>query len=183
MRIVFLLALSLIFSSSFTWNMMYNKNDDKLNKYEREWKEILSFEEKGLPRSALDKVEEIAIDFFPEGGDLVEGISSRVGFKIIDQSSGNGIPATGKILDQDGKTVAFLKTIKFGLGIFNFTPESSQQYTAEIEFKSRIYKFQLPSVLSKGYVMQISNRDVDNISVQLSTNLENGIKGLYLVWS
>ena len=130
---------------------------------------------------ALGKVEEIAIDFFPEGGDLVEGISSRVGFKIIDQSSGNGIPATGKILDQDGKTVAFLKTIKFGLGIFNFTPEASQQYIAEIEFKSRIYKFQLPSVLSKGYVMQISNRDVDNISVQLSTNLENGIKGLYLV--
>ena len=129
----------------------------------------------------LNQVEDIAVDFFPEGGDLVDGIASRVGFKIIDQSSGNGIPASGKILNQKGETVAYLKSIKFGLGIFNIQPEISQQYTAEIEFKSRIYKFPLPEVLPKGYVMQVSNRDVDDISIQLSTNIEDGIKGLYLV--
>ena len=129
----------------------------------------------------LDQVENIAADFFPEGGDLVDGIASRVGFKVVDKSSGNGIPVSGKILDKNEKTVAYLKTIKFGLGIFNFTPEISQQYIAEIEFKSRIYKFPLPKVQSKGYAMQVSNRDVDDISIQFSTNVEEGIKGLYLV--
>jgi len=39
----------------------------------------------------------------------------------------------------------------------------------------------LPKVVPKGYVMQVSNRDVDDISIQISTNIKDGIKGLYLV--
>ena len=158
------------FMRNFETSFFFKKNINIIGKEIQENKNL-----------ALEKVEDLAVSFFPEGGDLVDGVASRVGFKVVDQSSGNGIPVSGKIVGQTGKTVAFLKTIKFGLGLFNMTPESSQQYTAEIEFKSRIYKFPLPKILPKGYVMQVSNRDIDDISIQLSTNIEEGIKGLYLV--
>jgi hypothetical protein len=45
------------------------------------------------------------VQFFPEGGDLVTGIRSRVGVKVT-SPEGKGIAAEGDILDAEGNTLA-----------------------------------------------------------------------------
>jgi len=101
--------------------------------------------------SALD------VQFFPEGGQLVAGLSSRVGFKAVDES-GKGTEVTGFILDQKNDTVAALKSEHLGMGRFSFEPLVSQKYRAFLRKKSEAYQqFEFPEVRSEGYVMMINN--------------------------
>ena len=55
------------------------------------------------------------IQFFPEGGTLVEGNPSVVAVKAVDET-GKGVNAEGDIVDGDNKTVAHFQTGLFGMG-------------------------------------------------------------------
>ena len=123
--------------------------------------------------------EGVVANFFPEGGDLVDGIASRVGFKVLDEKTNKGIKVDGRVLDSAGKTVAYMKTAKFGLGIFSLTPEAGETYQAEIEYNSKKYSFPLPKIQSQGYTMQVTNRD--SLAIQVSTNLDTGLGDIYIV--
>ncbi|HLA58344.1 MAG TPA: hypothetical protein VK622_06270, partial [Puia sp.] len=52
----------------------------------------------------LPKTAALDIQFFPEGGNLVEGTPSIVGFKAVDEN-GKGVNVEGEIVDQDKVTV------------------------------------------------------------------------------
>src|SRR6185312_6435399 len=67
------------------------------------------------------------IQFFPEGGNLVAGITSKVAFKAVG-SNGKGVTATGAIIDQRNDTVASFRSLKFGMGSFSFTPAVNNSY-------------------------------------------------------
>ena len=54
------------------------------------------------------------VQFFPEGGHLVQGLESRVAFKVTG-SDGSGQPCTGAIINQQNDTVVHFKTLKFGI--------------------------------------------------------------------
>src|SRR5206468_4782648 len=69
----------------------------------------------------LDRPGAYMVRFYPEGGDLVSGLNSKIGFEAMDQD-GRGVPCNGAILDQSNDTVARFQTLKFGLGSFRFTP-------------------------------------------------------------
>ena len=145
---------------------------------------IIGKSEKTEKNNALVKSknkEGVVASFFPEGGDLIDGIASRVGFKVVDQKTNTGIKVDGQILDSAGKTVAYMKTAKFGLGVFNLTPTAEENYKAELEFNGKNYSFPLPKVQTNGYVMQVNNRDVDSVTIKISTNLDTGLGDLYLV--
>ena len=101
--------------------------------------------------SALD------VQFFPEGGQLVGGLSTRVGFKAIDES-GLGAEVNGFILDQTNDTVAALKSEHLGLGKFPFEPVSGKKYRAFLRKKSETYQhFEFPEVRSEGFTMMVNN--------------------------
>jgi hypothetical protein len=99
--------------------------------------------------------------FFPEGGNLVNGLNSVVGFKINDDS-GNGVDGTGVIVDQASDTVARFQTANFGMGHFSFSPEKEKKYTAMITLKdSSVIIKDLPKSLESGYVMHLSDEGND----------------------
>jgi len=134
------------------------------------------------PQFPIPKIEQgIKAYFFPEGGDMVEGISSRVGFKIVDAQTKNGVAATGQIVDSNGKIISYLKAVKFGLGVLALTPLAGEQYSAEIDYDGEKYTFPLPKAKSNGYVMQINNRKPDSVVVKIETNFDAGLGNLYLV--
>lgn len=68
-----------------------------------------------------------SIEFFPEGGHLVDGIQNRVAFKVSDV---NGSPkmVRGILVDNDSVLVAQISTRHEGMGLFEFTPLSSHHY-------------------------------------------------------
>ncbi|MEO1528251.1 MAG: MG2 domain-containing protein, partial [Planctomycetota bacterium] len=71
------------------------------------------------------------VDFYPEGGYMVSGISNRVYFAARDVH-GEPIEIEGEILSQAGRVVARVKTVRDGLGKFAFNPEHGQRYSLRI---------------------------------------------------
>ncbi|QDV86007.1 MG2 domain-containing protein [Planctomycetes bacterium TBK1r] len=71
------------------------------------------------------------VDFYPEGGYLVGGVTNRVYFAARDPD-GNPIEIAGEVLSQAGRMVASIKTVRDGMGRFEFKPESGQRYSLRI---------------------------------------------------
>ena len=61
--------------------------------------------------------EQYQLQFFPEGGNLVSGLKSRVAFKVI-STNGKGVASNGVVLNEKGDTVATCSTFQFGMGSF-----------------------------------------------------------------
>jgi hypothetical protein len=95
------------------------------------------------------------VQFFPEGGQLVQGVPSRVAFRVAD-AAGRGQVATGTVRDAQGQAVATLRTLRAGLGKFDFTPTSQAPYTAEVQLASGQKLVQkLPAATAQGYVLRL----------------------------
>jgi len=97
------------------------------------------------------------VQFFPEGGQLVKGLPSRVAFRLAD-ATGRGLAAAGTVRDGQGKAVATLRTLRFGLGSFDFVPTAGNAYTAEIQLAGgqKITR-KLPAAAAQGYVLRLTD--------------------------
>lgn len=95
------------------------------------------------------------LEFFPEGGDLVEQVESRVAFKARDA---RGLPfdISGVIKTNKGETIADFKSIHNGMGTFKINPEASETYIAEwTDPKGKKIKTPLPKALKSGIVLEV----------------------------
>ncbi len=119
------------------------------------------------------------IQFFPEGGNLVSGIKSKVAFKAVNQN-GKGVGLSGVVTDQQNDTVARFSALKFGMGSFSFTPASNNTYkaTIKIDGNAPIIKT-LPEVNSQGYVMSLTDDGAGQLNVTVKST-ENGGANIYL---
>ncbi|NCI51559.1 hypothetical protein GWC95_16640 [Sediminibacterium roseum] len=117
------------------------------------------------------------IALFPEGGYLVEGISSVVACKVT-AAGGKGEGFKGTIVDENNRTVATFQAFMFGMGRFTFKPEAGHTYKAQIETVSGTYTKELPQVFSKGYVMSLNADNRINVTVQ--SNVDEG-RNVYLL--
>ncbi|HLY70935.1 MAG TPA: hypothetical protein VKR53_14480, partial [Puia sp.] len=95
------------------------------------------------------------VHFFPEGGNLVNDMGSKVGCKTVDRS-GSGVDFEGIIVNQHNDTITRFHPLKFGIGNFSFTPASGDQYKAIIKTADgKLTTVDLPQPLSQGFVMQL----------------------------
>jgi len=98
-----------------------------------------------------------ALQFFPEGGDLVDGIESRVAFKAID-SRGLPVNAKGRVVDAAGKEVSAFTSMHDGMGYFILTPQQGQHYKAIWkDEKGKSYEANLPAAKNSGITLQVTN--------------------------
>lgn len=111
------------------------------------------------------------VDFFPEGGNLVEGISSVINFKATDKR-GNPLKVKGRICNNQGETTGELQTMHNGMGRFTLQPNAGETYHAEVtvEEGSKPQRFDLPKALKQGYVMSVNNLRDENVVIQLGRN-------------
>ena len=94
------------------------------------------------------------VRFFPEGGSMVNGISSIMGVKAED-GSGKGIAVSGVVISSAGDTITHFKCDSVGMGLLAIIPQSGQRYRAEV--KSRSYA--LPDALNNGLAIQVKPAD------------------------
>ncbi len=108
------------------------------------------------PDSTTVKIKRYDLQFFPEGGNLVQQIESKTGFRITD-ACGHGLECEGLLLNSNADTVLKFQTLHKGLGHFIFTPVAGQIYKALIRFPhgETILK-ELPSAYPSGYVLNLS---------------------------
>ena len=68
----------------------------------------------------------VRLSFFPESGDLIDGIPTKVAFKAWD---GKGMPAKVKgVLQENGKEIARLETVHDGMGFVFMLPRKTSSY-------------------------------------------------------
>lgn len=90
-------------------------------------------------------IDPVVVKFFPEGGSLVGGVSTRVGFTAFNKW---GIPVEieGSVLNAQGAKLATAKTIITGLGVFPLTNPAQQQLRLLITSGiGRNQSFELPA--------------------------------------
>jgi hypothetical protein len=114
----------------------------------------------------IKRQEDTDIQFMPEGGNLVAGIPTKVGFKAIGED-GKGINITGKILNSKGQEVAQINTAHAGMGSFTFTPNANENYIAKFNGINKSYP--LPIVNANGTVLKITAKD-DSLQLTLVGN-------------
>ncbi|GAA3976292.1 Plug domain-containing protein [Pedobacter ginsengiterrae] len=121
-----------------------------------------------------------SFQFFPEGGDLVSGLKTRVGFKAT-APNGLAIDAKGQISDEKGKLIGTIKTDHLGMGNFEFTPEAMRRYHAEITFADgKTNKIELPLPKTTGYILNLSTTK-DSLLLKISCSADVVNKGTLIL--
>lgn len=105
------------------------------------------------------------IQFFPEGGELVSGLTSRIAVKVTDEKQ-QGLPFRGAITNASGDTVTVFSSLRFGMGSFYFTPADSISYTAFIAVHDSTYHVPLPPIAKEGVVMALHEQN-DQLLLQV----------------
>lgn len=109
----------------------------------------------------------IDLQFFPESGEMINGISSRIAFKALN-SIGKGIPVSGVINNKEGQVVAEFKSNELGMGSFYLLPQEGQNYTATINSLNVDSKYSLPQSKASGYILSVNNDGDDKISAKIA---------------
>lgn len=78
---------------------------------------------------SIASAKKYTISFFPEGGDLVAGIESRIAFNTNDED-GKPFDITGAILDEKGDTATRFTSRHNGMGYFSIAVKPREKYKA-----------------------------------------------------
>jgi hypothetical protein len=112
------------------------------------------------PRAATSSPR-VNVNFFPEGGNLVDGLESEVGFKAVDER-GHGVAVQGTVVDARNQVLATFRSRHLGMGSFRLTPAAGQQYRAVVTLPNGTKTtLPLPSSQPAGYVLHMSETDSD----------------------
>lgn len=113
----------------------------------------------------------IRLQFFPEGGNLIEGLASKVALESVAGLTGKGIPVKGTILNAAKEVIQHFQTNADGKGSFFFQPQPQpqQQYFAQIEGDTR--QFDIPEILPSGFVLNVK-RFKKVLRILLTQNIE-----------
>ncbi|MBC7904951.1 MAG: hypothetical protein H7Y27_16105, partial [Gemmatimonadaceae bacterium] len=127
------------------------------------------------------EIKTIHLQLFPEGGDLVNDLQSRIAFLATDQY-GRGVSGRGFVTSETLDTLASFATSRFGMGSFSFTPKAGKSYNASfVQENGQKVSVKLPSPIEWGYVMSAENTgDLLRISVA-GNNQKFGQVGLTVV--
>lgn len=124
---------------------------------------------------------QVDVQFFPEGGNLVNGLRSRVAFKAVGPN-GLGVNVKGTVTDNENRELASIASQHLGMGSFAFTPESGKTYEAQITYPDGSQNtLALPAALNDGYVLTVNNTDTANISVKVIGSNSMSGKSTYVI--
>lgn len=169
-------------------SLLIKKNNDDRYSLEYELQEEVQFATVQMQtENFIDYTKTIALDenymdlqFFPEGGELVSDIASKVAFKAIDYK-GNGKIISGHIVNDLEDTLATFKSNHLGMGAFILKAHSDRHYFALLDSPSKTdKKYSLPQVQVEGYSLAVKQGS-DKIRVTaFSTNLKNDSIYMYV---
>lgn len=124
----------------------------------------------GLSDSVKYVENKIFINFYPEGGSLVEGVSSIIAFKATD-AAGRGCNITGRVISSSGEKVADLQTLHSGMGLFDLKPLAGLKYFVIFKGDDGIeYRADVPASFDSGLTLHLFVTQDYKILVKVSTN-------------
>ncbi|GAA4967065.1 TonB-dependent receptor plug domain-containing protein [Algibacter aquimarinus] len=112
------------------------------------------------------------LQFFPEGGKLIDGFTNKVGYKSINYK-GLGEAVSGHIVDESDNVIGSFSTNILGMGFTFFKPRKNKTYYGKIiSEKGVAYKYPLPQVMAKGYILNVMETQ-DYLRLNIKSNIKN----------
>jgi hypothetical protein len=110
------------------------------------------------------------VQFFPEGGELLTGVRTRVALKAVG-ATGLGMGFSGTVTDDAGTVITKISDQHAGMGLFVLTPEAGKSYKAAITFANGTQAtYNLPKVQSTGFSLAIYHTEGNNLSVKMAAS-------------
>jgi hypothetical protein len=136
-----------------------------------------------------DKVtDRLIMNFYPEGGNLVRGVPSRVAFEARN-TLGEQVDVKGQLL-REGEPIGSFGCFYGGRGVMSVMPDNSDTTEADdpakslsikVNYKGKEYTFGLPKAQTSGYVLTVINRaDTLATTVERNADTKGEILGLML---
>jgi len=124
------------------------------------------FKKKGFKRKiiyekSLSKKQNI--EFFPEGGTLLDAINCKIALRVVDEFN-KGLLFNGVVVDENGNSITSFKTDKYGTGSFYLKPEKSKRYFVQVGDSV----CSLPPVSDNGISFKVNFPESDSISILAS---------------
>ena len=114
----------------------------------------------------------IQISFFPEGGSLVDNVSSIVAFKATNYP-GKGCDVSGKIYSSGGELITTFKSTHLGMGTFFLRPLPGLSYYSIVSGADSIdIKTELPVSFPTGVTLSASINQNNELLITTKTNPE-----------
>ena len=139
-----------------------------------------------MKRERPEKGKAVNLCFFPEGGNLVRGVTSRIAFEATDEA-GNPIDITGVVIAGNQQVLGSITTLHEGRGVFTYTPPTDaekRKTVAEVSYEGKKYRFDLPLDLPQGVVMEtdnVSHTDSMGISLRKSRDMPPEMFGVAII--
>jgi hypothetical protein len=112
----------------------------------------------------------IDLSFFPEGGSLVDNVSSLVAFKAVDET-GKGCDVSGTVYSSSGELVTMFRSSYLGMGLFALKPLQGSRYYAIVKSPDdKETRFEIPGSSSSGVTLSASVINDKELSVIVRTN-------------
>ncbi len=135
---------------------------------------------RSLAKHEMKADSKLDIQFFPEGGQLVDGIQSKIACRVVSEA-GHGVDYHGFILSAQGDTIIRFKPQKFGIGSFEFKPDLNESYQVIINHQGKKFNAKLPSIQSSGYVMQVTDTSNNRFYVKIRSKGKEGAAQIHLI--
>ena len=121
-----------------------------------------------ISRSIPIVLNKIRVTMFPEGGDLLQGFTSTVAFRALNEF-GKPADIEGVVESSKGTRIATFSSFHQGMGSFNIIPQQGENYFLRITKPAGITEiFPLPEPLEKGYAMSVTTGK-EEASVNISS--------------
>jgi hypothetical protein len=107
------------------------------------------------------------IQFFPEGGQLIVSVRTKIAFKA-QKPDGLGIEVKGTITDNNNNVVSEFSSSHLGMGVFVLTPEDGKTYTAHVTYADGTAGTpEFPKVGADGINLALENNNPDSLTLKL----------------
>lgn len=117
-------------------------------------------------RPKTEEKERMNVEFYPEGGNIINGLPCRVAYKVTDKE-GRELTARCRLLG-DGKLVARSETRHDGMGCFSFLPQEEVRYKLYVETDDRERTFDLPDAQSQGLMLAVDATGADSVRMAMA---------------
>ncbi len=137
-------------------------------------KKIYVFTSQNINAKPIIVAESPHLKFYPEGGDLVSGIKSKIAFQSI-LKGGKGFNLKGKIIDQHNNEIINFESSHLGIGFFYLTPESNSEYYAVFEHDGSLIKTMLPKAKEAGYTLAVHDLQANakGYLIEVNSSIKN----------
>lgn len=132
---------------------------------------INPYEEEAGPGDAEQEIpNKIGISFFPEGGSLVDNVTSTVAFKAVNVH-GKGCDVTVELYSSAGEIVTVFNSTHQGMGFFNLKPVPGLTYYTVVKSTDGIEtKADLPKSFPSGVTIRTLVTPEKNLIFTINTN-------------